>query len=121
MKEQLISYKTAKLAKEKKFDLNCHYAQFVEDEEPIYNESAHNWNLYEEGYSVPTQSSLQKWLREVHKLSVEVFSDETHWEVIVEKLPSYSAYDSEYSSDDKFNTYEEALEEGLKQALKLIK
>jgi len=121
MKEQLISYKTAKLAKEKKFDLNCRYAQFVEDEEPIYNESAHNWNLYEEGYSVPIQPSLQKWLREVHKLSVEVFSDETRWEVIVEKLPSYSAYDSEYSSDDKFNTYEEALEEGLKQALKLIK
>ena len=144
MKEQIISFEVAKLAKEKEFDEYCFRGYKVNTKKLIsisdidFEEVIHQRDLgndhsvFEElffknsqvinNYSItaPTQSLLQKWLREKHELSIEVFSDEARWEVIVEKLPSYSAHDSEYSTDDKFNTYEEALERGLKQALKLI-
>ena len=138
MKEQLISLETAKLAKEKGFDWECNCVFFengIDDDLLYYEASAGKTqnSLLEEHYfscddkpfcTAPTQSLLQKWLREVHKIYVTA-------------LPSYAD-----NSDNKkhyfelfygktlrllgdkysyFPTYEEALEIGLFEALNLIK
>lgn len=105
--DTLVSFDTSKLLKEKGFNIKCHYARFISDSIPVNNETTHNWNLYPEGYSIPTQSLAQKWLREVHNIDVLIYK--------VEKK-----YTTEYCSKH-YNTYEQALEEALQEALKLIK
>lgn len=112
MKEQLISFQVAKLAKEKGFALSrFDYPKYC-DEGKIHN---NNWNI---GISAPTQSLLQHWLREKH--------------IIVWCVPSFKSWTCFYSKDDpaigltqvnntvSFGTYKEALEKGLLEALKLI-
>jgi hypothetical protein len=72
--------------------------------------------------NVPTQSLLQKWLREVHEISVESTSC---WWDDGKKEFEYNVYKKDLGGDSPcslsvFKTYEEALEVGLQEALKLI-
>ena len=143
MEEQLISFDTAKLAKEKKFNIPCEnfYIEYIDDDvADLFNYEEQRGSGYAElyrnnqefKYSAPTQSLLQKWLREVHKIIVtskpyqddvsnetdEDIEFQTLWEnEIVNVKDSYNTF-----SDNTFHhSYEEALEIGLYQALKLIK
>jgi hypothetical protein len=126
MKEQLISLETAKFAKEKKFDWLTRYYFSQINSEPFethenslddYNSS--HWNEENgEWISRPTQSLLQKWLRDIHNI---------HVEILYEYKKENSSYDLnvEFEGISKFykslyNTYEEALEIGLQEGLKLI-
>ena len=161
MQEQLISLKTAKLAKEKQFQeytsyfytkenglcsidtdgeiLNIYnddltfkdsiwdcngdfWYNEIEDEEGIYAQT------YEPiKYPAPTQSLLQKWLRDREENIVIVIPMrdfhrnyngwyyETFTQLTKKDKPVLMI-----SSDKNFDTYEEALENGLQEALKLI-
>jgi len=116
MEEQLISFETAKIAKDKGFT----YAY------QFYNASGKlqdfgmvgGWtNCNEKNYAAPTQSFLQKWLREKHQIHIAITSiSQESWQyhvtLIGEKLGD--RYDEDYV------TYEDALEDGLVRALKLI-
>jgi len=66
----------------------------------------------------PTQSTLQKWIREKHSIQVWVkpVPNEKKWSVYVDVWGSHILTD--YEIDD---TYESALEEGLLFACKYIK
>ena len=114
MKEQLISFETAKLAKEKgvKLDINGLY---WEDGSYDSGENALVYEEFQDVMSAPTQSLLQKWLREVHNIDVNVLpynKTKKEYEVYVDlAVTTWSGY----------KTYEEALEVGLQEALKLIK
>lgn len=122
MKEQLVSLQTAKLAKEKGLKLNYCRELFYPDPdkegEYVTNECSHDWEFIEDKdwYSRPTQALLQKWLREVHNLIVII-----DWGPLSEKY-SYEIYHNgkDYGVEYVNVTYEEALEEGLIEALKLI-
>ena len=168
MTDQLISFETAKLAKEKgfntpshsyyfedgefkEFEINDTYGYYGDEYTVSRDEFYENWNdefkttkdgnrcfgcdknpKYLETYSSPTQSLLQKWLREEYghhvvviptitaswtfKL-VRVFSniDDPGLPIVPEQPP----YDGVNAYD--YHTYENALEEGLQEALKLIK
>lgn len=114
MKEQLIAFKTAKLAKEKGFVFST-------------NKIKIGSNIYKKINITPTQSLLQKWLREVH--NIHIFIDKTrvggnYQFIIHEKLKSNNVYEFSWNvlkySNSDFNTYEEALEVGLQEALNLI-
>ena len=130
MKEQKVSFKTAKLAKEKGFDWECtdgygsegteYFLEDYEDGDILFD----NWNHLEYRYesdrtcciSAPTQSLLQKWLREKHNYHL--------WIIPWNSCKDF-AYNWEYNgmndgSKGIFKSYEEALEEGLYEALKLI-
>ena len=100
MKEELITFETAKLAKEKGFKFQ--YAWIPEID------------------NLPTQSLLQKWLREQHNLEViSMHADDfVWWKVKVRRLSKVGA--EIIKTEMEFNTYEEALEKGLQEALKLI-
>ena len=66
MKEQLISFSTAKLAKEKGFD-NYDVANYYREGINYALNNSGTSTIKEVGnYPAPTQSLLQKWLREKH-------------------------------------------------------
>jgi len=137
MKEQLISFETAKLAKEKGFDLkcNCHWSTYdnngvlnnflrIEDNlKRDYNNYnfAYISNKNEELFSAPSQSLLQRWLREKHQINIDV-------ETLGKENSIKYSFDLVYiletlhvkSFKEIFETYEDALEFGLQEALKLI-
>lgn len=108
MKEQHISYETAKLAKEMGFreEVDEYYSSDTKATSVSYNE-----------YPAPTQSILQKWLRE--KYNIEVF---VHPHPILSKTDKYYevVVDTLYKTWSGYNSYETALEVGLKEALKSL-
>jgi len=136
MKEQLIKFDTAKLAKEKGFDIKVN--SFISDITGYtLNIGFDNYNRIDMSkgcYSAPTQSLLQKWLREVHFLWVEttVWGDGIGTQCIIKKA-DYKDIEDDRSRVVKmaktvdigfymkleFN-YEKTLEKGLQEALKLI-
>ena len=121
MEEQLVSLETAKLLKEREFSVNTN-AYYDDCNKLQVNKPENDWNdpLYLGTIcSAPTQSLAQKWLRTLG----------VHIEILLEENPPYESYHyrvmkvGQYFSlsyDPFKGTYEEALEEGLKQALKLI-
>lgn len=116
MKEELISFETAKLTKEIGFDeatykwyyhtygLNGKGGSSTMGEDFLFHHSKRG-KLY---YPAPTQSLLQKWLREKHG-------------VFVWLKPKWSVYIDEHHLITEKDCYEEALEIGLQKALKIIK
>ena len=167
MKEQLISFETAKLAKEKDFNILQHSYYFEDGEfkenslkgtngyygeeyEFNLSEFNENWNDkwltkktgdrcfgcskqkgYLETFSAPTQSLLQRWLREVHNIYVESYHDLTSDGTKIQFYTSWGFLQQKdkngnqnvngwYDEYNDWETYEEALEVGLQEALKLI-
>lgn len=113
MTEELISFDTAKLAKEKGFKkIFCHYG---------YKKSG-KVTVMPSYYDAPTQSLLQKWLREVHEIEVNPAQNFTKGGIKMQYNISIESY--KYNHLGKYiygNTYEEVLEVGLQEGLKLIK
>jgi hypothetical protein len=141
MKEQLISFETAKLAKEKGFDGICDYLWNFPRSNKLETCKHKNSELNKDKawYSAPTQSLLQKWLREKHSIHVYPLM-QREWSYSEDKLefeeyicmifslkdtpdktilPYVEALDFDCTIHE--STYEKALEKGLQEALKLIK
>jgi hypothetical protein len=87
MEDTLIKYKTAVLAKEKGFDIPvycCYNGETLLENYSIINQYNNdgvslekiNFNGCGDKYSsVPTQTILRKWFREVHKIYIELIID----------------------------------------------
>ena len=132
MNETLISFETAKLAKEKGFTAEnkcgCRYGWMsyskvfsgisTFEENDLYLDDLGNHHLIER----PTQSLLQKWLREDHKIVVYITPD---YNPIISKIETYYGVVNNKFGGEEFvssnNTYEASLEAGLYNALQLIK
>lgn len=124
MENTLISFETAKIAKEKGFNEPCD-SWFFENADGLHNNASEwvNSMLAIDDYSAPTQSLLQKWLREKHSIIVLVGLKESSLSLytptiqyIASKTTSLIAHFPTH-----FKTYEEALELGLIEGLKRIK
>lgn len=123
MRDELIKYETAKLAKEKGFNLKVynyfqigtiskgveeHSTKYINDINTTFKESAM--------FSRPTQGLLQRWLREMHDLTFSVYPNQDgEWTCNMTSIKKYVLMNTEYGK-----TYEKALELGLLEALKLI-
>jgi len=117
MKEQLISFETAKLAKDKGYHIFVNYCYDINNHINSYS-GKETYPLY----LAPSQSLLQKWLREDHKIDITIhrsfsMTNSYHYCIIV---------DCDYETEDQQSctpgrSYEEVLEQGLLEALKLIK
>ena len=155
MEEKLVSYKVAKLAKEVGFNEECEYGytrlkelmtidrsqesffggasrNYRNSELESYNKSYLECNddEYVCIYTAPTQSFLQKWLREVHNIEISVRAikwendklktglvlDSYEYEMYPLNKPYYI-----YHKVSGFKTYEQALEQAILESLKLIK
>lgn len=123
MEDTLISFETAKLAKEKGFNWKTYYYYNLDsklnDESTILDRVNGMYNhKFQGGNSAPTQSFLQKWLREKHKIHVQILPYNHKYLI---SLLKYGQNGSNPNFDEEHSTYEEALEIGLQEALKLIK
>lgn len=155
MEEQLISLKTAKLAKKKKFNIPViNYVNINGDTSPCielttyyrngdgidklggeklldynnlkntyldeYESWAKHWDKDDKFifYSAPTQSLLLKWLREVHRIyiNIEYVDSILYFSTITDMKTNTIIYENSHSNI----SYEEVLEKDLYEALKMI-
>lgn len=122
MRDEICTYGVCKLAKEKGFNLPSYFYY-------------HRKELSNDGYScchnkgvnyvcaAPTQSLLQRWLREKKNIHISI----DYQQGVDEECPSYnySVYQWPINTDafvseewkDGYSTYELALEDALKYAL----
>ena len=68
----------------------------------------------------PTQSLAQKWIREKMNIHIEIYAIVAGWGWILTKCEGNGSTIKNMEDFNFLDTYEEALEEGLKEALKLI-
>tara|TARA_R110002012_G_C11226492_1_gene563360 strand:+ start:39 stop:455 length:417 start_codon:yes stop_codon:yes gene_type:complete len=137
MKEELISFETAKLAKEKGFDievLNHYYSTEGMNtgngkDCDMFMDDVKNSEIEPDEYSAPTQSFLQKWLREKYNLHpyVTPYGDGKNWNVpnIRHNNKDWNEVNVPYQIKQRqfpseFETYEQGLEFALIEMLKMI-
>ena len=119
IEEQFVSFETAKMLKEAGFNEPCCYNY----------DNVNRFRWFKIGESTPkgwvpcpTQALVAKWLRDVHHLNVYACFDdgERKWFFMRENT-MINDYTSVYCSIISYDSYEQALEAGLQESLKLIK
>lgn len=143
IKEQFVSFETAKLLKEAGFREHCKCMYFHDKDGghklcanligdyDVSNDDNYEKNVYGDCYLVPTQALAARWLREVHDIHV-VITEEAYvnginylWQVFVYNPTTSDCWDDKstglYGDNGEYKTYEGALEAGLREAIKLIK
>ena len=123
MKDEFVSFDTAKLAKKRGYpqrtfgDTDMQGACYIED-----GRFYRNGCIYpvDRAQTAPTQSMLQRWLREEKKLFIEVsyngISKAFRWTCVDMDKGFFSGVKDFYMQD--YDTYEEALEDALLYNLK---
>ena len=121
--EYYVSLEVAKLLKKAGFDWETKnrwdYCKPI-DEWSLrnYPEEPRNWNskYYNYDCSAPTLEVVQRWLREVKNVDVFAYRNEPK-----DKFESIVSVNKKWSTTGMcINTYEEALETGIKKALEII-
>jgi hypothetical protein len=143
MNEILISFECAKLAKDKGFTLQSNpFGYITKFYEPktgsIRSYGMHGRTTLDKLIYAPTQSLLQKWLREKHDIHVNcnvyynpaVLDNKIYFEYFLSyKENNYEGFihnrivRMKKGADKMYNlydTFEQALEQGLIESLKLI-
>lgn len=126
MNEDFVSYEQAVKLRECGFDWKCR-EYYTPNKDLGSTTEADDFNSlgsfikgewFSDCISAPTLWQAQKWLREVHHISIRVnyIADERRWFADWLNLGS-GEYDD---TDTTFDTYEEALEDGITAALELI-
>jgi hypothetical protein len=115
--EDYVSFETAKLLKEKGFREICNKCYGIESKKFF---SSIRSNDDDTMYAAPTLQMTMKWLREVHKIDIDITS---RWNLTPEYHICEYRYRLHYSNapshdiNQKFNTYEEACEAAIKYCL----
>ena len=118
--EDYVSFETAKLLKEKGFDV---YVSSFYNNEGGFNRKEADWN-WNNGpyYSAPTLQMAMKWLREVHNYDISICLDsyvepyDNEYYIVIRRrkvrFEEVSPCEQVY-----FKTYEEACESAIKYCL----
>lgn len=117
--EDYVSFETAKLLKEKGFNEPT-YAYYLPNASFYLSpREIDNKNLYAQGcVSAPTLQMAMKWLREVHKIAInigwgEVFEENYQWWCII-----LNQNNGEILRENEYHkTYEEACETAIRYCL----
>jgi hypothetical protein len=140
MTEEIVKYETATLAKESGFILSHPLYLYDENGEIVdtkrsFDLASRTFILDSKTIIAPTQSLLQRWLREIHNIDVDVtrdsevhYQDETRWivrvsnwnDIRIKDFPIAQLKFPNHSHHTDFKSYEEALEKGLVEGLKFI-
>ena len=142
MEDEIVSFETAMLLKEKGFNEPCSY--YYEDDELyklayyhgdgagfVCNNSPINDRLLceEMQCTAPTQSLAQKWLREIHNITFNANPHSNDGKIVyvvtIKVISNKKHVDFNVMMDTSnkaimFDTYEDAIEAGLKYCLKTI-
>ena len=124
IEEQFVSFETARMLKEAGFDEPCSFCY-----SPCKDIRRKNYKRNSDlvkGYSRPTQALAARWLREVHRISVDAafMAPSTNidvWQYFIGNMDDMIWPGDFETSERTYATYEEAMEAGLQEAIKLIK
>ena len=142
--EPIVTFGLAKLAKEKEFpqirmgDINSHYNEFgnlngtiLHAKDYIREKKLKGKDCFMLSYVAPTQGMLQRWLRNMYGIHItitRVYECSSSpaifdgWNIHIGDEYFESSFEiNNFLISKYFNTYEEALEEGLICGLNLIK
>lgn len=135
--EEICTYEVAKLAKEKGFDIHCvpfyaledFTAEYIDDIGEFYEVDFEKGYLYlnypikgllhkEKMLPAPTQSLLQRWMREERGYYVYPFfdNDELKWTFVVREKTG-DKWIPLVGETPNFDVFEEAMDAGLKFVL----
>ena len=139
--EQLINFETAKSAKEKGFNQPTKKNYFLKypengklkDVKIILDDNDWVYYNHHRGYDVtiewedfafaPTQSELQKWLRDNHNIHIEIeLASDEELNILIPYVYQFSVYKDGKGTFDRefYEKYEETLEVSLNKSLELI-
>lgn len=123
IEEQFVSFDTACMLKESGFNISCRYS--------YDNVGGFRWLKIREPTPIewipcPTQALAARWLREVHRISVNAafMAPSTNidvWQYFIGKMDDMVCPGDFETSERTYATYEQAMEVGLQEAIKLIK
>lgn len=127
MKNDVVKFETAKLAKEIGFDI-IDGVYFYTRDETLMGSKFRGYSYLKEmmetkdsmlrgNIVAPTQSLLQRWIRETHHIDVIISSNLMGYGYII-----YNRYPPKnHTNNNLYQHYEQALETGLVETLNLIK
>ena len=131
--EEICTYEVSQLAKEKGFNVQTFdwYDYTGNYHKGFIPHELHECPRYKEYYA-PTQSLLQRWLREVHNLHIDVGvwedCDEdadglccgtySYWSFNIQSCFTGDLIYEEF--EHRYDTYEQAVEDALKYTLKFL-
>jgi hypothetical protein len=124
MTEELITLETAKLLKEKGFNEYCKDIIREDNGRMMQSVFRTNKDLPKGAYSRPTQSIAAKWIRETKNLHISIIRDACGYGYYICKADNGThitdgIFDGP-NDGGQWDTYEEALEVGIQEALKLV-
>jgi len=117
--EDYVSFETAKLLKEKRFDWEVHRSYLVNDN-CFAPADVNDLPYRKDAIRIPTLQMAMKWLREVHKIIITIdYDDDSDCED--NERYGFSVYCPSRKVDlATYATYEEACEEAIKHCLKYL-
>ena len=118
LQEELVTHEVAKLAKEKGFNEYVE-AFYAEGCDTAHSQGPEKWNEYKGKYVAPTQSLLQRWLREEKAIAIvlQPYSYDIQRSTYTWIYEIWADNNFEKTSKS-FKTYELALEDALKYTFK---
>lgn len=121
IEESYVSFETARMLKEAGFDVSC-TSQYTDNGFGWDNLSRVNYNSCESLFSRPTQALAARWLREVYNVAIYSFydTDMEQWFYVVDAITKNPVINV-FQSGSEYDDYESAFEDGLREAIKLIK
>ena len=133
IEESFVSFETAKLLKEAGFDVPCR-GVYVTDRTGYYEFREYDnkqttddlcWDTedgFQYEYLAPTQALAARWLREVYNVAIYSLYDDDmeQWFYVVDAFTKNPVING-FQSGSEYDDYESAFEDGLREAIKLIK
>lgn len=112
--EDFVSFETAKLLKEKGFDINC-YTHYSSDGQIVY----YNYLTPSDGINMPTLQMAMKWLMRMHNIfiTITMYLKEGITLFHYELLEPYDNHIDVLYSEDSLKTYEQACETAIKYCI----
>ena len=118
IEEQFVSFETAKLLKEAGFNVPC-FNQYTDRGTVWHCDCPENFNISQCATSCPTQALAARWLREEHNIFIQLNPTFDGWSLDLFDLKKHQYILT--NKDANADSYEQALEDGLQEAIKLIK
>lgn len=121
IEEAYVSFETAKMLKEKNFDLKANHIYRENGKYCCLTESVYyNSIVSKNEYTAPSQSIVMRWLREVFHLYIITnliidFGGKLYWDYSIDTVVNTDRVSS--ISTDIFDSYEEAVEAAIKYCL----
>ena len=126
IEESYVSFDTARMLKEAGFEANLktRYVEEEKDEWAFWESGTKrsDYNYFDDTIACPTQALAARWLREVYNVAIYSLYDDDmeQWFYVVDAFAKNPVING-FQSGSEYDDYESAFEDGLREAIKLIK